>query len=67
MGLFPFFQSATVRVKQKTLDLFKQHLVKIGTELSPLMSGLISAILPGLLEMNESLQKNIMGLLDFYS
>ena len=56
-----------MRVKQKTLDLFKQHLVKVGTELGPLMSGLISAILPGLLEMNEPLQKNIMGLLDFYS
>ena len=31
------------------------------------MSGLIVAILPGLLEMNETLQKNIMALLDFYS
>lgn len=49
VGLFPFFQSATVRVKQKTLELFKQHLVKIGTELNPLMAGLVSAVLPGLL------------------
>ena len=31
------------------------------------MSGLVVAILPGLLEMNEALQKNIMALLDFYA
>lgn len=57
VGLFPFFSSATIRAKTKILELMNKHILKAGFELCPMATGLMVAILPGLLEMNEQLHR----------
>jgi hypothetical protein len=64
VGLFPFFHSATIRTKTKILELVNKHMSKVGRELCPMATGLMVAVLPGLLEMNEQLHREIIATID---
>ena len=64
IGLFPFFQYASSQIKPKILALIQKYYLPLGPHLIPCLSGLVVAILPGLEENNEELQKNVMNTLD---
>jgi hypothetical protein len=64
VGLFPFFHSATIRTKTKILELINKHISKVKMELCPMATGLMVAIMPGLLEMNEQLHREIIATVD---
>jgi hypothetical protein len=54
VGMFPFFQHASNKVKPFFLELIQRHYIPLGRELIPMISGLVSSIIPGLDDQNES-------------
>lgn len=42
IGLFPFFQNASSKVRPQFLDLIQQHYVPLSRELVPMIPGLVA-------------------------
>lgn len=49
-GLFPFFVKSSIQVKPDLIKIFRTYIISLGIEMIPLLSGLISSLLPGLEE-----------------
>ena len=64
VGLFPFFQHASSKVRPQYLELIQRNYTPLGRELIPMISGLVSSILPGLDDQLESIQKMVYQTLD---
>ncbi len=63
-GLFPFFPRSSIQVKPLMLKIFKKYFLILGLELIPMLSGLLSCLLPGLEEQDYDIQHDIMNLLN---
>ncbi|EGR29100.1 n-terminal domain protein [Ichthyophthirius multifiliis] len=57
LGLFPFFQQASIQLKPDILDIIEKYFFPLEKELTPCASGLIVSILPGMIENSEPLQR----------
>jgi hypothetical protein len=62
-GLFPFFQYCGCQVKEEFLELIITHYLPLGNQLIPCLPALVTAILPGLDEQDEKVQKSVEHLL----
>lgn len=60
IGLFPFFQYCSIQIKPEFIKLIQVNLLDGGPELIPMLPGLITSLLPGLDEQDESLQKMVI-------
>ena len=56
-GLFPLMEYGSMQVRPIILDLYEQYYIPLGLALLPGLSGLISALLPGLEEGSEHVEK----------
>lgn len=62
IGLFPFFQNCSIQVKPEYLQIIEDNFL-IHCEILPMIVGLVTSILPGLEEKDESIQKRIVDIL----
>ena len=62
IGLFPFFQNCSIQVKPEFLQIIEENFL-IHLEILPMIVGLVTSILPGLEEKDETIQKKIVELL----
>ncbi|KRX02740.1 Armadillo-type fold [Pseudocohnilembus persalinus] len=59
VGLFPFYQNASTRVKDQFLDLVNDYMVPLDREIIPCLPGLLLCLVPGLEDNNEGLIKKL--------
>jgi len=52
VGIFPFYQNASIKTKQEYLQLIKNYYIPMEIDLIPLLPGLLLALLPSLIESN---------------
>ncbi|KAL4472004.1 hypothetical protein ABPG72_018506 [Tetrahymena utriculariae] len=64
IGLFPFFQFASLQVKPQFLSLIQDYITELQVQLIPCLPGLIACVLPGLEDNDESVQRKTIRLLD---
>ena len=64
IGLFPFFQNCSIQVKPEFIALIYENFLQMGVELIPMLPGLVTSLLPGLEEQDESLQRKVLKVLD---
>eukprot|EP00667_Euglena_gracilis_P000136 EG_transcript_136 len=64
MGLFPFFQSASLQVRPKVLELFSEFFVPLKLDLAPCLDGLVDSLLYGLEESNTKVYADTKQLLE---
>ncbi|KAL4450958.1 hypothetical protein ABPG74_021280 [Tetrahymena malaccensis] len=64
IGLFPFFQFASLQVKPQFLKLIQEYITELQVQLIPCLPGLIACVLPGLEDNDESVQRQTIRLLD---
>lgn len=63
-GLFPFFPKSSIQVKPDMIEIFRKYYLILDIQMVPMLSGLLSCLLPGLEEQDETLQRYIMELLN---
>lgn len=63
-GLFPFFPKSSIQVKPDMLEIFRKYYLVLDIQMIPMLTGLLSCLLPGLEEQDETLQKQILELLN---
>ena len=56
-GLYPLFDHASMQVRPQLLDVLEQYLIPLGAGLLPGLQGFIMAVVPGLEEGSESIQR----------
>lgn len=49
-GLFPFFVKSSIQVKPDLIKIFRSHILTLGIQMVPMLSGLLGCLLPGLEE-----------------
>lgn len=64
VGLFPFYQNASFRVKEQFLKLISEYFVPVKRDLIPCLPGLLLCLLPGLDDNNEKIKKELFDVLD---
>ncbi|EAR92823.2 dopey, amine-terminal domain protein (macronuclear) [Tetrahymena thermophila SB210] len=64
IGLFPFFQFASLQIKPQFLKLIQDYITELQVQLIPCLPGLIACVLPGLEDNDESVQRQTIKLLD---
>lgn len=63
-GLFPFFPKASIQVKPEMIEIFRKYYLILEIQIIPMLTGFLSCVLPGLEEQDETLQKQIIELLN---
>lgn len=63
-GLFPFFPKSSIQVKPEMIDIFRKYYLVLEIQLIPMLTGFVSCLLPGLEEQDETLQNQIVDLLN---
>ena len=63
-GLFPFFPKASIQVKPEMIEIFRKYYLILEIQIIPMLTGFVSCLLPGLEEQDETLQKQIIELLN---
>lgn len=64
IGLFPFFQYCLIQVKPDFLRLISDNFLIMGVEMIPMLTGLITALLPGFEEQDEVIQRKVSQMFD---
>lgn len=59
-GLFPLLEYGSMQVKPILLDLYEQYYLPLGLALLPGLSGIVSALLPGMEEGSEYIEKLVL-------
>jgi Dopey, N-terminal len=63
-GLFPLFSYSATSLKPALLSLYESQFLPLGPSLSPLLDGLVLAILPGLEDESSEFYERSVALLD---
>lgn len=56
-GLYPLFDYTSTQVRPQLLELYEQYLLPLGPGLLPGLQGFVMAVLPGLEEGSECVQR----------
>ena len=54
-GIFPFFPKSSIQVKPDIIQLFNNYFLPLQLDLIPMLTGLISCLLPGLEEQDQTI------------
>ena len=63
-GLFPFFPKSSIQIKPEIIEIFRKYYLILEIEMIPMLTGFVSCLLPGLEEQDETLQRQIIDLLN---
>jgi len=63
-GLFPFFPKSSIQVKPEMIEIFRKYYLILEIQMIPMLTGLISCLLPGLEEQDQTLHKQIIDILN---
>lgn len=62
--MFSFYAAANTKCRIKVTEMFRGYLLKFGTDIQMLSTGILITVLPSLTEMHEPLVKEVNDLLD---
>lgn len=65
LGLFAYTQDCPNAVKEKIIEeIYKQYFLPLGHQIGTFLPALIGTLLPGLIDNNEKMRKQVFGFFD---